>query len=69
MELGLLSNMLVNSQPYWQVFVPPLFSAIAGDRTNVRIVAPPPVAWSQTHRVEIGSFTNQSAATRSFGCN
>ena len=47
MELGLLSNMLVNSQPYWQAYVPPLFSAIAGDRTNVRIVAPPPVAWKR----------------------
>ena len=47
MELGLLSNMLVNSELYWQAYVPPLFSAIAGDRTNVRIVEPPPVAWSR----------------------
>ena len=45
MKLGLLSNMLVNRQPYWQAYVPPLFSAIAGDRTNVRIVEPPAVAW------------------------
>jgi hypothetical protein len=42
MELGLLSNMLVNRQPYWQAYIPPLFSAIAGDRTNVRILEPPP---------------------------
>jgi hypothetical protein len=48
MKLGLLSNMLVNPQPYWQAYVPPLFSAIAGDRTNVRIVEPPPVAWTRT---------------------
>jgi len=47
MELGLLSNMLVNRQPYWQAYIPPLFSAIAGDRTNVRILEPPPVAWSR----------------------
>jgi hypothetical protein len=47
MELGLLSNMLVNQQPYWQAYVPPLFSAIASDRTNVRIVEPPPVAWTR----------------------
>jgi hypothetical protein len=47
MELGLLSNMLVNQQPYWQAYVPPLFSAIAGDRANVRIVEPPPVAWAR----------------------
>src|ERR1700690_4267196 len=47
MELGLLSNMLVNSQPYWQAYVPPLFSAIAVDRPNVRTVKPPPVAWAQ----------------------
>lgn len=45
MELGLLSNMLVNSQPYWQAYVPPLFAAIANGRTNVRIVEPPPIAW------------------------
>lgn len=45
MELGLLSNMLVNSEPYWKAYVPPLFSAIARDRHNVRIVEPPPVAW------------------------
>jgi hypothetical protein len=48
MKLGLLSNMLVNPQPYWQAYVPPLFSAIAGGRTNVRIVEPPPVAWTRT---------------------
>ena len=46
MELGLLSNMLVNSQPYWQAYVPPLFKAIAADRPNVRIVEPPPVVWT-----------------------
>ncbi len=46
MELGLLSNMLVNSQPYWQAYVPPLFKAIATDRPNVRIVEPPPVVWT-----------------------
>jgi hypothetical protein len=45
MELGLLSNMLVSSRPYWQAYVPPLFSAIAAGRPNVRIVEPPPVAW------------------------
>jgi hypothetical protein len=47
MELGLLSNMRVNSQPYWHAYVPPLFSAIASNRSNVRIVEPPPVAWAQ----------------------
>jgi hypothetical protein len=47
MKLGLLSNMLVNSQPYWQSYVPPLFSAIADGRTNVQIVEPPPVAWAR----------------------
>ena len=47
MELGLLSNMLVNRQPYWQAYIPPLFSAIAADRANVRIVEPPPVGWSR----------------------
>jgi hypothetical protein len=47
MELGLLSNMLVNREPYWQAYIPPLFSAIAGDRTNVTILEPPPVAWSR----------------------
>ena len=47
MELGLLSNMLVNREPYWQAYVPPLFSAIASERANVRIVEPPPVAWAQ----------------------
>jgi Glycosyl transferases group 1 len=47
MELGLLSNMLVNRQPYWQAYVPPLFSAIAGGRTNVRIVEPPSAAWAE----------------------
>src|ERR1700733_6065502 len=46
MELGLLSNMLVNRQPYWQAYIPPLFSAIAADRPNVRIVEPPPIAWT-----------------------
>ena len=46
MELGLLSNMLVNSQPYRQAYVPPLFKAIATDRPNVRIVEPPPVVWT-----------------------
>jgi hypothetical protein len=47
MELGLLSNMLVDPQPYWQAYVPPLFSAIAGDRSNVRVAEPPPVAWKK----------------------
>jgi hypothetical protein len=47
LELGLLSNMLVTSRPYWQAYVPPLFSAIARDRNNVRIVEPPPVAWAR----------------------
>jgi hypothetical protein len=47
MELGLLSNMLVNPQPYWQAYVPPLFSAIAGYGNDVRIVEPPPVAWAR----------------------
>jgi hypothetical protein len=47
MQLGLLSNMLVSSQPYWQAYVPPLFAGIAGGRTNVRIVEPPPIAWAR----------------------
>ena len=47
MELGLLSNMLVDRQPYWQAYVPPLFSGIAGRRDNVRIVEPPPFAWAR----------------------
>jgi hypothetical protein len=47
MELRLLSNMLVNTEPYWQAYVPPLFSAIAGNRINVRIVEPPRVAWAR----------------------
>ena len=46
MELGLVSNLLVNSQPYWQAYVPPLFSGISDNRDNVRIVEPPPVSWS-----------------------
>jgi hypothetical protein len=33
MKLCLLSNMLVNPQPYWQVFAPPVLSAIARERT------------------------------------
>jgi hypothetical protein len=60
MELGLLSNMLVNSQPYWQAYVPPLLSAIASDRTNVRIVEPPPVAWAR--RIEWKSVRSQTKA-------
>jgi hypothetical protein len=47
MELGLLSNMLVNPEPYWQAYVPPLFSAIVGNQNNVRIVEPPAVSWAQ----------------------
>lgn len=47
MKLCLLSNMLVNPQPYWQVFAPPVLSAIARERTNVRVVEPPPVAWER----------------------
>jgi hypothetical protein len=47
MELGLLSNMLVNREHYWQVFAPPVLSAIAGERANVRIVEAPPVAWER----------------------
>ena len=47
MKLGLLSNMLLSWEPYWQAYVPPLFSAIAGHRNNVRIVEPPPLAWTR----------------------
>ena len=47
MELGLLSTMLVSSEPFWQAYVPPLFSAIADCGKNVRIVEPPPVAWTR----------------------
>jgi hypothetical protein len=47
MELGLLSDMGVSPKFYWEAFVPPVLSAIAGDRTNVRIVEPPPFAWKQ----------------------
>ncbi len=47
MELGLLSNLIVNREPYWQAYVPPLFSAIAEERTNVRIVEPPAIGWGQ----------------------
>ncbi len=48
MEPGLLSNMLFESAALLaRVRNPPLFSAIASDRTNVRIVEPPPVAWTR----------------------
>ena len=47
MKLGLLSDMRVTPKHYWQAFVPPLLSAIAAERTNVRIVEPPPVAWAR----------------------
>jgi hypothetical protein len=47
MELGLLSNVLVSSRPFWQAYVPPLFSAIAAQGNNVRIVEPPPIAWAR----------------------
>jgi hypothetical protein len=52
--------MLVNPQPYWQAYVPPLFSAIACGRTNVRIVEPPPVAWKR--RTAWKSVRNQIKA-------
>jgi len=47
MELGLLSDMGVSPKFYWEAFVPPVLSAIAAERTNVRIVEPPPFAWKQ----------------------
>ena len=59
MELGLLSNMLVNPQPYWQVFVPPVLSAIAR-RPNERADRGASASrLGATRRVEIGSFPNQ----------
>ena len=60
MELGLLSNMLVNSQPYWQAYVPPV---VFGDRRRPNQRADRGTSASRlgaTHRVEIGPFPSQS---------
>jgi hypothetical protein len=60
MELGLLSDMALNPKYYWEVFVPPVLSAIAGGRANVRIVEPPPLAWK--HRPAWKSVRSQVKA-------
>jgi hypothetical protein len=46
MELGLLSNALLNPSVNWTTLLPPLFSGLAG-QPGVRTVAPPPLAWER----------------------
>ncbi len=44
MELGLLSNSLLNPYVSWTTLSPPLFSALA-QKPGVRTISPPPLAW------------------------
>ena len=59
MELGLLSNALLNPSVNWTTLLPPLFSGLAG-QPGVRTVAPPPLAWER--RREWGGVRSQLKA-------
>jgi Glycosyl transferases group 1 len=59
MELGLLSNALLNPSVNWTTLLPPLFSGLAG-QPGVRTVAPPPLAWER--RREWGAVRSELKA-------
>jgi hypothetical protein len=59
MELGLLSNALLNPSVNWTTLLPPLFSGLAG-QPRVRTVTPPPLEWGR--RREWGEVRSQLKA-------
>ena len=56
MELGLLSNSLLNPGVYFTTLIPPLLSGLA-DQPGVRTISPPPLIWER--RKEWGTVRTQ----------